>query len=99
MTETAQNQKTNTTVFTSVQAYTLAVITLAIGIAVGYFAAARHLRPRRTCRRMRRRRCLPLPRAWVGEQPQPTWVPANCREARRSNKLALPRCWPKRLNR
>ncbi len=38
MTETAQNQKTNTTVFTSVQAYTLAVITLAIGIAVGYFA-------------------------------------------------------------
>ncbi len=38
MTETAQNQKTNTTVFTSVQAYTLAVITLVIGIAVGYFA-------------------------------------------------------------
>jgi len=38
MTETAQNQKGNSTVFTSVQAYTLAVITLAIGIAVGYFA-------------------------------------------------------------
>ena len=38
MTETAQNQKSNTTVFTSVQAYTLAVITLVIGIAVGYFA-------------------------------------------------------------
>jgi cytochrome c-type biogenesis protein CcmH/NrfG len=38
MTETAQNQKSNPTVFTSVQAYTLAVITLAIGIAVGYFA-------------------------------------------------------------
>jgi cytochrome c-type biogenesis protein CcmH/NrfG len=38
MTETAQNQKSNSTVFTSVQAYALAVITLAIGIAVGYFA-------------------------------------------------------------
>jgi len=38
MTQTAQDQKGNTTVFTSVQAYTLAVITLAIGIAVGYFA-------------------------------------------------------------
>lgn len=38
MTETAQNKKGNTTVFTSVQAYTLAVITLVIGIAVGYFA-------------------------------------------------------------
>ena len=38
MPETAQNQKSNTTAFTSVQAYTLAVITLAIGIAVGYFA-------------------------------------------------------------
>jgi tetratricopeptide (TPR) repeat protein len=38
MTETAQNQKRNTTAFTSVQAYTLAVITLVIGIAVGYFA-------------------------------------------------------------
>jgi cytochrome c-type biogenesis protein CcmH/NrfG len=37
MTETAQ-KKTNPTVFTSVQAYTLAVITLVIGIAVGYFA-------------------------------------------------------------
>ncbi len=38
MTETAQNQKSNPAAFTSVQAYTLAVITLAIGIAVGYFA-------------------------------------------------------------
>ena len=38
MTETAQNKKNTTTVFTSVQAYTLAVITLVIGIAVGYFA-------------------------------------------------------------
>jgi len=38
MTETAQNQKSNPTAFTSVQAYTLAVITLVIGIAVGYFA-------------------------------------------------------------
>ncbi len=38
MIETAQVKKTNSTVFTSVQAYTLAVITLAIGIAVGYFA-------------------------------------------------------------
>jgi len=38
MTETAQNQKNNPTGFTSVQAYTLAVITLVIGIAVGYFA-------------------------------------------------------------
>jgi cytochrome c-type biogenesis protein CcmH/NrfG len=38
MTQTAQNQKGNATVFTSVQAYTLAVITLVIGIAVGYFA-------------------------------------------------------------
>ncbi len=38
MTETAQKQKSSTTVFTSVQAYTLAVITLVIGIAVGYFA-------------------------------------------------------------
>jgi tetratricopeptide (TPR) repeat protein len=38
MTETAQKQKSNPNAFTSVQAYTLAVITLAIGIAVGYFA-------------------------------------------------------------
>jgi len=38
MTETAQNNKSNTTGFTSVQAYTLAVITLVIGIAIGYFA-------------------------------------------------------------
>lgn len=38
MTETAQAKKQNTTAFTSVQAYTLAVITLVIGIAVGYFA-------------------------------------------------------------
>ena len=39
MTETAQNNKSNgPTAFTSVQAYTLAVITLVIGIAVGYFA-------------------------------------------------------------
>lgn len=38
MTETAQNKKSNTAAFTSVQAYTLAVITLVIGIAVGYFA-------------------------------------------------------------
>ncbi|HZM11505.1 MAG TPA: tetratricopeptide repeat protein [Candidatus Limnocylindrales bacterium] len=38
MPESAQD-KTNTTLgFTSVQAYTLAVITLVIGIAVGYFA-------------------------------------------------------------
>jgi len=37
MSQTAQNGK-NPTVFTSVQAYTLAVITLVIGIAVGYFA-------------------------------------------------------------
>src|SRR5271166_3238898 len=35
----AQDNKTNTNLsFTSVQAYTLAVITLVIGIAVGYFA-------------------------------------------------------------
>jgi cytochrome c-type biogenesis protein CcmH/NrfG len=38
MTETAQKQKSNPASFTSVQAYTLAVITLVIGIAVGYFA-------------------------------------------------------------
>lgn len=38
MTETAQNKKGNPTAFTSVQAYTLAVITLVIGIVVGYFA-------------------------------------------------------------
>jgi len=39
MPESAQDNKTNTNLgFTSVQAYTLAVITLAIGIAVGYFA-------------------------------------------------------------
>ena len=38
MSQTAQNNKSTTTAFTSVQAYTLAVITLAIGIAVGYFA-------------------------------------------------------------
>lgn len=36
--QTAQPSKSNPTAFTSVQAYTLAVITLAIGIAVGYFA-------------------------------------------------------------
>lgn len=38
MSQTAQNDKSNPTSFTSVQAYTLAVITLVIGIAVGYFA-------------------------------------------------------------
>ena len=39
MPESAQDKKTSTTLgFTSVQAYTLAVITLVIGIAVGYFA-------------------------------------------------------------
>ena len=39
MPESAQVGKTNTTLgFTSVQAYTLAIITLVIGIAVGYFA-------------------------------------------------------------
>jgi cytochrome c-type biogenesis protein CcmH/NrfG len=39
MSETAQNNNSNSTAgFTTVQAYTLAVITLAIGIAVGYFA-------------------------------------------------------------
>lgn len=39
MTQSAQDDKTSQTIgFTSVQAYTLAVITLAIGIAVGYFA-------------------------------------------------------------
>jgi cytochrome c-type biogenesis protein CcmH/NrfG len=39
MPESAQDNKTSTTIgFTSVQAYTLAVITLVIGIAVGYFA-------------------------------------------------------------
>ena len=37
MSSSAQN-KNNTAGFTTVQAYTLAVITLAIGIAVGYFA-------------------------------------------------------------
>src|SRR6516164_1891762 len=34
----AEDNKNNNLGFTSVQAYTLAVITLAIGIAVGYFA-------------------------------------------------------------
>jgi len=39
MSETAQNKNEKTSLgFTTVQAYTLAVITLAIGIAVGYFA-------------------------------------------------------------
>lgn len=39
MTQSAQDNKSNQTMgFTSVQAYTLAVITLVIGIAVGYFA-------------------------------------------------------------
>ena len=39
MVESAQESKANPTVgFTSLQAYTLAVITLVIGIAVGYFA-------------------------------------------------------------
>ena len=38
MPESANNKKSNNLGFTSVQAYTLAVITLAIGIAVGYFA-------------------------------------------------------------
>lgn len=38
MPQTAQEQKSTTAAFTSVQAYTLAVITLVIGIAVGYFA-------------------------------------------------------------
>jgi tetratricopeptide (TPR) repeat protein len=37
MSQPAQNENTNAG-FTTVQAYTLAVITLAIGIAVGYFA-------------------------------------------------------------
>ncbi len=39
MPESAQDNKTNTNLgFTSVQAYALAVITLVIGVAVGYFA-------------------------------------------------------------
>ena len=38
MPESADNKKSNSLGFTSVQAYTLAVITLVIGIAVGYFA-------------------------------------------------------------
>jgi len=38
MPESANNKKSTSLGFTSVQAYTLAVITLAIGIAVGYFA-------------------------------------------------------------
>ncbi len=39
MSQTAQTSKSNTIAgFTTVQAYTLAVITLVIGIAVGYFA-------------------------------------------------------------
>ena len=38
MPPSADNTNKNTLGFTSVQAYTLAVITLAIGIAVGYFA-------------------------------------------------------------
>ncbi len=38
MPQSANNANKNTLGFTSVQAYTLAVITLAIGIAVGYFA-------------------------------------------------------------
>jgi len=38
MPESAQDNRTTNLGFTSVQAYTLAVITLVIGIAVGYFA-------------------------------------------------------------
>jgi cytochrome c-type biogenesis protein CcmH/NrfG len=38
MPESAQDERKTTLGFTSVQAYTLAVITLVIGIAVGYFA-------------------------------------------------------------
>src|SRR5271165_4225597 len=38
MPQSADNTNNNNPSFTSVQAYTLAVITLAIGIAVGYFA-------------------------------------------------------------
>ena len=39
MSQTAQTKNSNTIAgFTTVQAYTLAVITLVIGIAVGYFA-------------------------------------------------------------
>jgi cytochrome c-type biogenesis protein CcmH/NrfG len=38
MPESAQDERKTTLDFTSVQAYTLAVITLVIGIAVGYFA-------------------------------------------------------------
>ena len=38
MPESAQDNKTTNLGFTSVQAYTLAVVTLVIGIAVGYFA-------------------------------------------------------------
>src|SRR5271157_279383 len=38
MPQSADNKNNNSLGFTSVQAYTLAVITLAIGIAVGYFA-------------------------------------------------------------
>lgn len=38
MTQSAQTEKGTAAVFTNVQAYALAVITLVIGIAVGYFA-------------------------------------------------------------
>ena len=93
MPESAQDNKTNTNLgFTSVQAYTLAVITLVIGIAVGYFArgsaptavapeAAQTAAADGTCGNGWRRR---------------TWARDNCPASAASNRAAHRlRCWRK----
>ncbi len=81
MSETAQDNNRNTTAgFTTVQAYTLAVITLAIGIAVGYSPADLPL-------------CRP-PRNTQASSPEPwaalPWVRPSCLELVRRNNSRQP---------
>ena len=92
MSQTAQDKNSNIGAgFTTFQAYALAVITLAIGIAVGYFA--RGSAPRHMARKPLRRRSR------SGQRRRPVWAlrrgsypvsaqPSNSRHPRR-------RCSPK----
>ena len=94
MSQSAQDNKTNTNLgFTSVQAYTLAVITLVIGIAVGYFA--RGSAPTAVAPEVAQ--SAASPRARVAAQ---QWERGNCPASAPSSK-AQPRrrCWRRPPNR
>ncbi len=93
MTQSAQDsKKTQSFGFTSVQAYSLAVITLVIGIAVGYFA--RGSAPARQHRKPHSRPPL-LPLEWAADNRAwardsfPASAPSNRAQRRR-------KCWPRR---